>query len=784
MKSEGSPESKAATNRRNAIRQRRFAKTSDSASEETTLEAAEKRPSSTGRFRTFIKKKPARPSSAPPERNDEETTTGSPKRLLARLARVKHVPKKSPPKAGVTKRDTEQVVDGLDAQVETINETEMALAAASVAPPAAAAAAAASPNQTLDFRSLDPPEQVAVEASWDANKVLFNEFQGDKKNKVKDSINVFQGEWAEQGDNAVSFSAAMMNAADSNDDSTSARRIGSNQEEEKKEKESLTVSRFVDPAAIELDIYDWQMQAGGAVLQGHNVILCAPTGAGKTVAGEMALRIAFTMQGKHAIYTTPLKALSNQKYGDLCPMFGKENVGLSTGDISINKGAPVTVMTTEVYRNIAWKSTSGNKMRQEGQIRRRSSDNDLTENGVVVLDEFHYMGHPGRGGVWEESVITSPAHTQIVGLSATLPNAPQLAAWMENVTGRRTVLINISGTKPRPVPLRYMFATKEGLYPLFRDSEAGPGAPKGLLGLRGEGEFASSKRNQKTGKGIQQERQTNEFENQKLPRGLQINPQLKAAAEKRLQKVNRAIERKKVQQKLDIEDDSEYQERDWGVGRGKRRPMPKRVMSPRDEKRERERLLRQELRRSVPSLPVLLKRLDQKDMLPAIFFIFSRAGCEEAARNACNFMRGPSQEMSVDSPTNPFDDDDRGRKKRKTRRRGRSRIDAGDAGEDIVQDAKGRMFRLSNNYVSDDLLEASINEIFEDGGETLDEEDPLSRDNFDVYARSGLLTYKEVELVAAKIESFNEENNEIAFPNDIMMQYLFGVGSHHAGMLP
>ena len=81
----------------------------------------------------------------------------------------------------------------------------------------------------------------------------------------------------------------------------------------------------------------------------------------------MALRVAFTMQQKHAIYTTPLKALSNQKYADLCPMFGKSNVGLSTGDISINKGAPVTVMTTEVYRNIAWRASSGRD--QDGVVR-------------------------------------------------------------------------------------------------------------------------------------------------------------------------------------------------------------------------------------------------------------------------------------------------------------------------------------------------------------------------------------------------------------------------------
>jgi len=558
---------------------------------------------------------------------------------------------------------------------------------------------------------------------------------------------------------------------------------------------SLGVQSMIELGQSKLQPYfdfpldDWQLQAGGAVLAGYNVIVSAPTGAGKTVAGEMALRVAYTMQGKHAIYTTPLKALSNQKYADLCPMFGKTHVGLSTGDISINKGAPVTVMTTEVYRNIAWRASSGRTKEQDGQIiRRKSDDNDLTENAVVVLDEFHYMGHPGRGGVWEESVITSPAHTQIVGLSATLPNAPQLASWMEHVTGRKTVLVNISGTKPRPVPLRYLFATKEGLFPLFRDPEAGPGAPKGLLGLRGDGLVYNSK----GGKLTNGKKQNAEDDaNVKLPRGLHVNPQLKAAAEKRLQKVNRAIERKKVRQIRDEyrdEEESIYRERDWGVGRGKRRPMPKRTMSPRDEKRERERMLKQELRRSVPSLPVLLKRLDQKDMLPAIFFLFSRAGCEEAARNACNFMQGPTRDMSDRSPSDPFDSD-QPRKKRLSRQRGRRRDDDDDGpfeddDSEIVRDAKGRMFRLSNNYVDDDILEASINEMFEGEGGIIDEEDPLNKKYFQLYAKSGLLSYKEIETVAGKIETFNSENPEIAFPNNIIMQYMFGVGCHHAGMLP
>ena len=143
----------------------------------------------------------------------------------------------------------------------------------------------------------------------------------------------------------------------------------------------------------------------------------------------MALRIAFE-RDMEGIYTTPLKALSNQKFAELRQVFGAPYVGLSTGDVSINRrDARLTVMTTEVYRNIAWRSSgsfpsqdsvfSGVQDNNNNGLSERLTSNDLGRNAVVVLDEFHYMGLPGRGGVWEECIITSPAHTQIVGLSAT-----------------------------------------------------------------------------------------------------------------------------------------------------------------------------------------------------------------------------------------------------------------------------------------------------------------------------------------------------------------------------
>lgn len=231
-----------------------------------------------------------------------------------------------------------------------------------------------------------------------------------------------------------------------------------------------TKSQLNIPQYFNFPLDDWQLQAGNEIIQGNNVITCAPTGAGKTVVGEIALHYAFE-NNKDSIYTTPLKALSNQKFMELRKIFGVDNVGLSTGDMSINRGAKVMVMTTEVYRNMAWRASSSGRIESDDESDNVDEENDLANLSIVVLDEFHYMGQPGRGGVWEECVITSPSHTQIVGLSATLPNANNIANWMTSVT-KQTTLIEALGA--RPVPLRYMFATRDGLEFLFKDENAGP----------------------------------------------------------------------------------------------------------------------------------------------------------------------------------------------------------------------------------------------------------------------------------------------------------------------
>ncbi len=502
----------------------------------------------------------------------------------------------------------------------------------------------------------------------------------------------------------------------------------------------------------------------------------------------MALHIAFD-RDMEGIYTTPLKALSNQKFAELRQVFGAPYVGLSTGDVSINrKDARLTVMTTEVYRNIAWRSSGSAPSSEESALPEqsrpgeRTNSNDLRKNAVVVLDEFHYMGLPGRGGVWEECIITSPAHTQIVGLSATLPNALQLAEWMEGVTGRRTVLVEAPGE--RPVPLKYLFATREGIYPLFRNPDAGPGAPLGLLGYRGDGKPASDKEIQKKKKITSSQNETDDEEDDddlsidKIPKGLKVNPALSTLAQRRMQRVNRTFERQKSRQ-LNRGDG------DWDVYGG--RGIRPRSMSSREEKREKERLLRREMRKSVPSLSVLLARLNEQDLLPAIFFIFSRAGCDQAADTMRCAFKGPRDPtMDVEFEDGFQGDREIEYRSRSKSKNSRQRSNPKKEYDDVFQDKKGRSFRRGSNNIDEDIFsslldarQAAIDEEFEWVSGS-----PLSSENWKFYCVAGLLSHEQVKDVASRLARFNEENPEIAFPDNVLEQFLFGIGSHHAGMLP
>ena len=185
---------------------------------------------------------------------------------------------------------------------------------------------------------------------------------------------------------------------------------------------------------------DFQEEALFHINNGKSVVVCAPTGAGKTCIAQMAIHKALN-EGHRIFYTTPLKALSNQKYSDFSEKYGTDKVGLLTGDTSINRSAQIVVMTTEVFRNMLYGTNFG------------SVSDNLKDVRYVVLDEVHYMNDEQRGTVWEESIIYCPTNVQIIALSATVANSQQLTDWINTVHSRTELVY----TDFRPVPLRYYY---------------------------------------------------------------------------------------------------------------------------------------------------------------------------------------------------------------------------------------------------------------------------------------------------------------------------------------
>ncbi|MEB3244901.1 MAG: DEAD/DEAH box helicase [Vampirovibrionales bacterium] len=229
------------------------------------------------------------------------------------------------------------------------------------------------------------------------------------------------------------------------------------------------VQQFQNTLPHALD--DFQLEAIEHIASGASVVVCAPTGAGKTVIAEFAAHQAID-KGVKLFYTTPLKALSNQKYHDFKKLYGDDNVGMLTGDLSVNRHGRIVVMTTEVYRNMLYGI---------------AADSDLLDGvGYVVLDECHYMNDAQRGTVWEESIIYCPRHVQIIALSATVSNAKLLTRWIDHVH-RKTMLVE---SDFRPVPLRFSYWTQgEHLLPLFE----APGRMNKKLKLEGIGHVGLNK---------------------------------------------------------------------------------------------------------------------------------------------------------------------------------------------------------------------------------------------------------------------------------------------------
>jgi ATP-dependent RNA helicase HelY len=205
-------------------------------------------------------------------------------------------------------------------------------------------------------------------------------------------------------------------------------------------------------AGYPFSLDDFQRQAGEHLTAGHGVLVAAPTGAGKTVVGEFAVHLGLA-QGRKCFYTTPIKALSNQKYHDLCARYGEDAVGLLTGDTTINGEAPVVVMTTEVLRNMLYAASP-----------------TLNGLGYVVMDEVHYLADRSRGAVWEEVIISLAESVQVIALSATVSNAEEFGDWLNEVRGGVEVVV----TERRPVPLYQHVMVSRRLLELFAGKEVNP----------------------------------------------------------------------------------------------------------------------------------------------------------------------------------------------------------------------------------------------------------------------------------------------------------------------
>ncbi len=337
--------------------------------------------------------------------------------------------------------------------------------------------------------------------------------------------------------------------------------------------------------SLEFELDDFQREACLSLQAGRGVLVAAPTGAGKTIVGEFAIYLAL-QRGLKAFYTTPIKALSNQKYAELAAKYGAAQVGLLTGDTSINGDAPVVVMTTEVLRNMLY------------------ADSDtLDDLGFVVMDEVHYLADRFRGAVWEEFIIHLPSEVQVASLSATVSNAEEFGAWLDTVRGQTDVIVS----EHRPVPLWQHVMVGRKIVDLFAgdtsfDEIALPGEASAGEAIAGEapaGETPAGRTG--TGKAVAAGAPAAVTAELSGRPGFEVNPELLSMAR--------------------AESQMNFRGRFGHGGRSQRRNQ----RSQRDEPQSAQ---RSPVRKA--SRPQVIASLDRQDLLPAITFIFSRAGCDAA----------------------------------------------------------------------------------------------------------------------------------------------------------
>ncbi|XAS69237.1 DEAD/DEAH box helicase [Micrococcaceae bacterium Sec5.7] len=324
---------------------------------------------------------------------------------------------------------------------------------------------------------------------------------------------------------------------------------------------------FVGTLDFELD--EFQRQACSSLQEGRGVLVAAPTGAGKTIVGEFAIYLALE-RGLKAFYTTPIKALSNQKFAELAEKYGAENVGLLTGDTSINGDAPVVVMTTEVLRNMLY-----------------ADSDSLDDLGYVVMDEVHYLADRFRGAVWEEVIIHLPSEVQVASLSATVSNAEEFGAWLDTVRGRTDIIVS----EHRPVPLWQHVMVGKEIVDLFAGETAFDEiAPEGDPGTASALPVTPTP-------------------DEASKRGFEVNPELLSMARN--------------------ESQLNFRGRFGHGGRSQRRQRRQhRPHGQHGEDRPSQSAPRTAVKKA--SRPQVIASLDRQDLLPAITFIFSRAGCDAA----------------------------------------------------------------------------------------------------------------------------------------------------------
>ena len=342
---------------------------------------------------------------------------------------------------------------------------------------------------------------------------------------------------------------------------------------------SSELARFAQGYDFPLDAF--QEEACGAVERGEGVLVAAPTGAGKTVVGEFAVHLGL-VRGLKTFYTAPIKALSNQKYLDLVARHGQERVGLLTGDTSVNPHADVVVMTTEVLRNMLY-----------------SGSHDLDRLGFVVMDEVHYLADRFRGPVWEEVIIHLPAEVQVISLSATVSNAEEFGDWLGQVRGRTAVVVS----EERPVPLTQHMMVGRRLLPLY-SHPADPAEPKTATDTAAA--TVDSER-------AEQPEQSEQKERTGQP---PLNPELLKAVKQARRAAASGGGSK-----------NGHHGRGGGSARG---PQPWKRSARGGRAPRRGEGGARTARLKPPSRLQVVTALEGARLLPAIVFVFSRAGCEQA----------------------------------------------------------------------------------------------------------------------------------------------------------